>query len=114
MLQLQELQFYYKYVHMKLPVYLQNLPFSLNSNVHNINTRIHENIHTNRAKHDFAKRCIRCGIPLLINNTSKHIRKNILHIPYMELLGMPKRAFYKTTENSALCQIVTFVDGLNN
>ena len=55
MLQLQELKFYYKYVHMKLPAYLQSLPFFLNRNVHNINTRIQENIHTDRAKHDFDK-----------------------------------------------------------
>ena len=78
MLQLQVLKLYYKYVNMKLPAYLQNLLFSLNRNVHNINIRIEENIHTNRAKHDFAKRYIRYDIPLLINNTSKHIRKTKL------------------------------------
>ena len=114
MLQLQELQLYYKYVHMKLPAYLQNLPFFLNRNVHNINTRIQDNIHANRAKHDFAKRCIRYDIPLLINNTTKHIRNNILTQLTWIYQVCQKLAFYKTTENSALCQIVTFVDGLNN
>ena len=55
MLKLHELKLYYKYVHTTLPVYLQNLPFILNKAVHIFNTRIHDNIHTNRAKHDFAK-----------------------------------------------------------
>ena len=109
MLQLQELKCYYKYVHMKLPAYLQNLPFFLNRNVHNINKRIQDNIHTNRAKHDFAKRCIRYDIPYF----ETHKEKNF-NTAYMDLLGMPKRAFYKTTENSALCQTVALVDGLNN
>ena len=64
-------------MHTTLPVYLQNLPFILNKAVHTFNTRIHDNIHTNRAKHDFAKRCIRHDIPLLINNTTFNIKNKI-------------------------------------
>ena len=70
MLKLHELKLYCKYVHTTLPVYLQNLPFILNKTVRTFNTRIHDNIHTNSAKHDFAKRGIRHDIPLLINTTT--------------------------------------------
>ena len=38
-LQLQELKFYYKFVRVKLPVYLQNLPFYPNRSNHGFNTR---------------------------------------------------------------------------
>ena len=77
MLKLHELKLYYKYVHTTLPVYLQNLPFILNKTVHTFNKRIDDNIHTNRAKHDFAKQCIRHDIPLLINNATFNIRNKI-------------------------------------
>ena len=66
MLKLHKFKLFYKYVHTTLPVYLQNLPFIFNKTVHAFNTRIHDNIHRNRAKHNFAKRCIRHDIPLLI------------------------------------------------
>ena len=77
MLKLHELKLYFKYVHTTLPVYLQNLPFILNETVHTFNTRIHDNIHTNRAKHDFAKRCIRHDIRLLINIITFNIKNKI-------------------------------------
>ena len=77
MLKLHELKLHYKYVHTTLPVYLSNLPFILKKTAHTFNTRIHDNIHTNRAKHDFAKRSIRHDIPLLINNTTFNIKNKI-------------------------------------
>ena len=68
-----ELKLYYKHVHVTLPVYLQNLPNILNKTVHTFNTRMHDNSQTYRARRDFAKRCIRHDIPLLINNTTFYI-----------------------------------------
>ena len=67
MLKLHELKLYYKHMHMTLPVYI-------NTTVHTFNTRIHDNIHTNRASRDFSKRCIRHDIPLLINSTTFNIK----------------------------------------
>ena len=77
MLKLHELKLYYKCVHTTLPMYLQNLPFILNKTVHTFNTRIHDNIHTNKAKQDCAKRCVRHDIHLLINNTIFNIKNKI-------------------------------------
>ena len=77
-LQLQELKFYYKFVRVKLPVYLQNLPFYPNRSYHDFNTRTFDDIHINRIKHEFAKRCIRYDIPLIVNNTSILIKNKIV------------------------------------
>ena len=44
----------------------------LNRNMHNINTCTHDNIHSDRAKNDFA---ITYDILLLINNTVPNIKK---------------------------------------
>ena len=101
MLKLNKLKLYYKYVHTTLSVYLQNLPFILNKTVHTFNTWIHDNIHTNRAKHDFAKRCISHDIPLLINNTTFNIKK-IQCTVYEDLLVMQKIIFYKSTKHCFL------------
>ena len=45
-LTLHELKLYYKFIHIRLPVYLQNLELDQNSSIHNINTRGQHNIHT--------------------------------------------------------------------
>ena len=45
MLRLQELKLYYKFVHNKLPHYLQQLPFHLNHDIHSHNTRTRNDIH---------------------------------------------------------------------
>jgi len=49
-----------------LLVHLLNLPITLHGNIQHINTRIHDNVHIIRAKHDFAKRGIRHDNNLLI------------------------------------------------
>jgi hypothetical protein len=77
MLTIPDLKLYYEHVHMTLPVYLQYLPLILNKTVHTFNTRIHDNIHTHKTKHDFAKRCFRHDIPLLITNTTFNIKNKI-------------------------------------
>ena len=109
MLKLHELKLYYKYVHTTLPVYLQNLPFILNKAVHTFNTRIHDNIHTNRAKHDFAKRCIRHDIPLLINNTTFNIKNKITTHSLQGFISYAKENFYKITKHCAFYQTVIYV-----
>ena len=78
MLRLQELKFYYKFVHNKLPLYLQQLPFQLNHDIHSHNTRTRNNIHTHPARHEFAKRSIRHDIPRTVNNSPHIIKVKIL------------------------------------
>ncbi len=56
-LKLQELKFYFKYNNRKLPYYLQSLPFSTNSDIHDHETRIQHNIDELKTRHDYAKWC---------------------------------------------------------
>jgi hypothetical protein len=78
-------------VHTTLPVYLQNLPFILNKTVHTFSTWIHDNIHTHRAKHVFAKRWIRHDIPLLINNTTFNFKKQNYNVQFTRIYYLRKR-----------------------
>ena len=65
---LQQLQFYYQYLHDNLPAYLQNWKLIPNDNVHTHDTRIKNELYTFRAKHEFAKKCLRHNLPLIVNN----------------------------------------------
>ena len=55
-LRLQELKFYFKYIHKNLPAYLLDLEFVSNVNIHIHDTRTSSKIHTVRTKHEFAKK----------------------------------------------------------
>ncbi len=59
----------------KLPSYFQSLPIKSDHEVHNHNTRYHDNIHIRRTNHEFAKMCIRHNIPNLINSTDQIIKE---------------------------------------
>ena len=67
-LKLHELKFYYKFIHIRLPVYLHNLKLDQDSSIHNINTRGQHNILTTRVQHEFAKHSLRYTLPRTINN----------------------------------------------
>ncbi len=57
-LKLQELKFYYKYEHNKLPYYLAKLPLNMNTSIHNYETRTQHKIHMLKPNHEYAKNCI--------------------------------------------------------
>ena len=65
------------HIHIRLPVYLQNLKLDQNSSIHNINTRGQHNIHTTRVQHEFAKHSLRYTLPRTINNTPNIILNKI-------------------------------------
>ena len=77
MLKLQELKFYFKYIHKQLPSYLFNWQIIPSINIHNYNTRAKDNIHTFRAKHEFAIQCLRPSLPHTINETPCAIKNKI-------------------------------------
>ena len=87
-------------------MYLQNLPFILNKTVHTFNTLIHDNIHTNRAKHDCAKRCIRHDIPLLITDTTFNIKNKITMHSLRGFISYAKDNFYKSTKHCAFTKLL--------
>ena len=55
-LRLQELKFYFKYIHKNLPAYLLDWEFISNANIHIHDTRTSSKIHTARSNHEFAKK----------------------------------------------------------
>ena len=69
LLRLQELKFYYKFMHNQLPSYLQNWQLTPNANIHTHNTRRQHELHTFRTQHEFAKRCPRHNLLNTLNNT---------------------------------------------
>ena len=62
-LRLQELKFYFKYIHKNLPAYLLDWEFISNVNIHLHDTRTSSKIHTVRTKHEFAKKCLKYNLP---------------------------------------------------
>ena len=60
-----------------LPHYLQNLPLYHNTAIHDHATRIQFNIHQPKASHEYAKKCIRYDLSLVINSTPKIIIEKI-------------------------------------
>ena len=74
---MQELKFYYKFRNRQLPHYLQDLPIQYNSETHQHHTRIQDNIHVGRTTHEYAKRCIRYDLPMVINKTPREILSKI-------------------------------------
>ena len=76
-LRLQELKFYYKHVHNNLPQYLQQMPLIPNNEIHNHDTRRHNEIHIYATQHAFAKRCIRYNIPKTVNAASAIIKEKV-------------------------------------
>ena len=77
LLRLQELTFYYKHVHNNLPQYLQQMPLIPNNEIHNHDTRRHNDIHIYATQHAFAKRCIRYNIPKTVNEASAIIKEKV-------------------------------------
>ena len=66
-LRLQELKFYFKYIHKNLPAYLLDWEFISNVNIHLHDTRTSSKMHTVRTKHEFAKKCLKYNLPHSIN-----------------------------------------------
>ena len=68
-LRLQELKIYFKYIHKNLPAYLLDWEFISTINIHFHDTRTSSKIHTVRAKHEFAKKCLKYNLSHIINDT---------------------------------------------
>ena len=68
-LRLEELQFYFKYIHKNLPAYLLDWKFVSNVNIHLHDTRTSSKIHTVRTKHEFAQTFLKYNLPHSISAT---------------------------------------------
>ena len=74
---LQELKFYYKFIHNKLPAYLQHWQLITNINIHNHNTRRQHEIHIVGIKHSFAKRSLKHHLPITLNDTPQIVKDKL-------------------------------------
>lgn len=77
---LQVLKFYYKLCNGKLPLYLQHIPFILNENIHNYDTRGRGDMHVTHFKTELERKCVGHMLPQIINTCSlKRISKVQTH-----------------------------------
>ena len=104
-LKLHELKLYYKFIHIRLPVYLQNLKLDQNSSIHNLNTRGQHNIHTTRVQHEFAKHSLRYTLPHTINNTP-NIILNKIYTHSLHGFATYIKIFFIQTYNIVPCTII--------
>ena len=104
-LKLHELKLYYKFIHIRLPDYLQNLKLDQNSSIHNINTRGQHNIHTTRVQHEFAKHSLRYTLPRTINNTP-NIILNKIYTHSLHGFATYIKNFFIQTYNIVPCTII--------
>ena len=79
---LSKYKFYYKYLHKKLPVNLQELPFLLNEDQHRYDTRQNFRLFINRYNHSFAKNCLRFDLPQTINSAPPQIKEKFYSHSY--------------------------------
>ena len=63
---LQQLKLYYNYSHNDVPIYFQNWELIPNCNVHKHDTRNKHELYTYRVKHEYAKKCLRHNLPLIL------------------------------------------------
>ena len=68
---LQELKFYFKFVHKILPSYLQQWQLTTNNDIHTYNTRQQNELHIVGTKHTFAKQCLKHNLPKTLNSIPK-------------------------------------------
>ena len=96
---IQELKFYYKFLHNLLPVNLQNWQINTNIGVHNHNTRRQNEIYYVRINHYFAGKCLRHNLTKTINTTSNNVKEKLYN---HSLRGFANYAKYDLIANYSL------------
>ncbi len=107
-LKLQELKFYYKFKHNKLPIYLQSLHFHHNFEIHEQYTNTHHQIQIGKPVHKYAKKCIRFHLPISINSTSKVILSKIDSHNLKDFAGYIKQYYLNSYEDICTIPCVIF------
>ena len=74
---IQQLQFYFNYLHKDLPNYFQSWNLIPNSDIHTHDARIKHEISTYRTRHEYAKKCLRYNLPLMLNTTPDTITNKL-------------------------------------
>ena len=72
-----QLKFYHKFINDRLPLYFQQLPLIRNREVHDHYTRGQNDIQANRVNHEFAKKCIRYHLSIVLSQISNDIKEKM-------------------------------------
>ena len=75
---LQQFKFIYKLLNNNLPHYFNSIPVTHNRDIHQYNTRLRNNLLVPNIQHEFARKCIRNQIYVLLDNSHKTIVDKII------------------------------------
>ena len=92
---LQELKFYFKFVHKLLPSYLQQWQLTTNDDIHTHNTRQQNELHIVGTKHTFAKQCLKHNLPKTLNSIPKIVKDKIGTHSFRGFINYAKDSFIK-------------------
>ena len=95
---LQELKFYFKFVHKLLPSYLQQWQLTTNDDIHTHNTRQQNELHIVGTKHTFAKQCLKHNLPKTLNSIPKIVKDKIGTHSFRGFINYAKDSFIKSTK----------------
>ena len=96
------LKFYYDHSKSTLPLSLQNIKFTTNSDIHSHNTRTLLALTKPKVRHNFAKNAMSYAIPNLINDTPNTILSKIDTHSRKGFSTYAKRIFIQTYPKSAV------------
>ena len=92
---LQELKFYFKFVHKILPSYLQQWQLTTNTDIHTYNTRQQNELHIGGTKQTFEKQCLKHNLPNTLNSIPKIVKDKIVTHSFRGFINYAKDSFIK-------------------
>ena len=105
-LRLQELKFYFKYIHKNLPASLLDWELISNVNIHFHDTRTSSKIHTVRTKHEFAKKMSEIQLTTYYKRYSCNSGRKDTHTAYEVSQHMQNNSSYKNIQIPVQYKIV--------
>ena len=92
---LSQLKFYYNLSNNKLPFYFQQLHLIHINEIHGHYTRGSNTIQPPRIRHEFAKKCLRYSLPILISTTTESILSKVYTHSFSGFSSYVKHDFIK-------------------
>ena len=100
---LHQLNFYYNYINDKLPQYFQTLTLTRNI-THDHFLRPCNIFQPNRVRHEFAKRCIRYSLPILLSQSTNNVLSKVYTHSFRGFSSYAKRIFIENYSNVCTVQ----------
>ena len=101
---LQTLKMYHKRRNNKLPTYIQNWPLQAIKEIHHHNTRHADELHTHRALHMFAEKCLRYNVIRVVNNSPLCILDKLNTHSLTGFANYAKHIFIQKYQNKCIIQ----------